>query len=99
MLTQQVIHGDCKAVLRTAPSESLLAGIHERFGSIVHDGKFVVGGPLAEEQDEPALEKLPRLILRFNRRNLGRLRQLIDCLNRGRLEPPTEAGAPVDGRR
>ena len=69
--------------LQAAPSDALLAQIHEQFGSIAHDGKFTVSGPLPEEQDEPALEKLPRLVLRFNRRNLGRLRQLIDCLNRG----------------
>jgi uncharacterized protein (TIGR00730 family) len=69
--------------LQSAPSESLLSAIHEEFGDIVHDGQFVVSGPLPEEQDEPALEKLPRLVMRFNRRNLGRLRQLVDSLNRG----------------
>ena len=31
--------------------------------------------------DEPELADLPRLILHFNRRDYGRLRQLIDCLN------------------
>lgn len=67
--------------LQTAPSTELLAEIHERFGDIAHDGKFAVSGPLAEEQDEEALAHLPRLVMRFNRRNLGRLRQLIDCLN------------------
>ncbi|HJT33053.1 MAG TPA: LOG family protein [Pirellulales bacterium] len=70
--------------LQTAPSEELLSQIHEHFGDIAHDGKFEVRGPLSEEQDERALEKLPRLVFRFNRRNLGRLRQLIDCLNRGK---------------
>jgi uncharacterized protein (TIGR00730 family) len=69
--------------LQTPPSDALLTQIHEEFGDIVHDGKFTVSGPLSEEQDEPALEKMPRLVMRFNRRNLGRLRQLIDCLNRG----------------
>lgn len=69
--------------LQSAPSDELLARIHQDFADITHDGKFTVSGPLAEEQDEEALEKLPRLVMRFNRRNLGRLRQLIDCLNRG----------------
>lgn len=69
--------------LQSAPSESLLAEINERFADIAYDGKFAISGPLAEEQDEAALEKLPRLVFRFNRRNLGRLRQLIDRLNRG----------------
>ena len=69
--------------LQSAPGEELLARIHDEFADIVHDGKFVVSAPLGEEQDDPALAKLPRLVMRFNRRNLGRLRQLIDCLNRG----------------
>jgi hypothetical protein len=67
--------------LQTAPSAEVLAQLHERFGDIAHDGKFAVGGPLPEEHDEEALAHLPRLVMRFNRRNLGRLRQLIDCLN------------------
>ena len=39
-----------------------------------------------EEHDEPSLIALPRLAFHFNRRNLGRLRQLIDCINRGRVD-------------
>ena len=69
--------------LQTPPSDELLAQINDQFDDIIHAGEFTVSGPLAEEQDEPALEKLPRLVMQFNRRNLGRLRQLIDCLNRG----------------
>jgi len=36
---------------------------------------------LADEAGEPELAELPRLKLHFNRRNLGRLRQLIDAIN------------------
>ena len=57
-------------------------------------GEFVVSGPLAEEKDEPDLADFPRLVFRFNRRSLGRLRQLIDALNRGSIEP---AAPPSDG--
>ena len=45
-------------------------------------GRFVHGGPLPEEHDEPDLAALPRLIFHFNRRSFGRLRQLIDFINR-----------------
>ncbi|HUY89708.1 MAG TPA: LOG family protein [Pirellulales bacterium] len=68
--------------LQTAPSEQLLAEINAQFADILTEGQFQVGGPLPEE-DEPELAHLSRLIFRFNRRNLGRLRQLIDCLNAG----------------
>ena len=74
-----------KLVLRMlhTPSEELLAAINARFADILAAGQFTVGGPLPEERDEPALADLPRLICQFNRRNYGRLRQLIDCLNAG----------------
>jgi uncharacterized protein (TIGR00730 family) len=73
--------------LTQAPDAHLLADINEHFSDILTDGEFTVGGPLKEEREEPALVALPRLVFHFNRRSLGRLRQLIDCLNRGSVEP------------
>jgi uncharacterized protein (TIGR00730 family) len=78
--------------LKEAPTPELLAAINVEFADIVNGGEFTVGGPLGEEKDEPDLAALPRLIFRFNRRSLGRLRQLIDALNRGHIEPPTAPG-------
>jgi uncharacterized protein (TIGR00730 family) len=77
-----------KLVLRLTerPSDELLAGINDRFADILTDGRFVLSGPLAGERDEPELAHLHRLVFRFNRRSLGRLRMLIDVLNRGSLE-------------
>lgn len=69
--------------LRAAPSAELLDAINAAFADILTGGDFAVTGPLSEEQDEPELSHLPRLTFRFNRRNLGRLRQLVDCLNTG----------------
>lgn len=78
--------------LKEAPTPELLAAINVEFADIVNGGDFTVGGPLGEEKDEPDLAALPRLIFRFNRRSLGRLRQLIDALNCGHIEPPTAPG-------
>jgi uncharacterized protein (TIGR00730 family) len=74
-----------KLVLRlTNPiSSELLADLNKNFRDILVDGDFTVGDALKEEKDEPALIALPRLIFKFNRRSLGRLRQLIDAINRG----------------
>jgi uncharacterized protein (TIGR00730 family) len=72
--------------LRQAPRPELLEAINARFGDILSGGEFTLGGPLSGE-DEPELAELPRLIFRFNRRSLGRLRQLIDAINRGTIEP------------
>ncbi len=62
--------------------DELLDGINTRFADILLGGQFTIGGPLPEEKDEPDLAHLPRLIFQFNRRDFGRLRQLIDCINR-----------------
>jgi uncharacterized protein (TIGR00730 family) len=74
-----------KLVLRLsqAPGEELLDAINAEFSDILLDGQFTVSGALGEEKDEPQLSPLPRLVFRFNRRSLGRLRKLIDALNRG----------------
>jgi uncharacterized protein (TIGR00730 family) len=71
--------------LAKAPSEELLAAINDTFTDILTEGDFKVTGPLPEERDETHLVDLPRLVFRFNRRSLGRLRQLIDSLNTGRI--------------
>jgi uncharacterized protein (TIGR00730 family) len=72
-----------KLVLRLVRpiDDGLLASLNQRFADIVRRGAIRQGGPLGEEKDEPELAELPRLIFQFNRYDLGRLRQLIDCLN------------------
>ncbi len=59
-----------------------LEQVQDRFGDLLTDGRFELRGPLPEELDEPALRELPRLVFNFDRRSAGRLRQLIDHLNR-----------------
>jgi uncharacterized protein (TIGR00730 family) len=68
--------------LQASLSEPQLTAINERFGDILASGQFTLGRPLPEEKDEPGLAEFPRLIFAFNRRNYGRLRQLINCINR-----------------
>ncbi len=77
--------------LQQAPTEALLERINTDFHDILVEGKFTVGGPLPEERDETELVALPRLIFRFDRRSFGRLRQLIDCINR----EPQEMGPGI----
>lgn len=68
--------------LKSPISGEQLERIQERFSDLLADGQFELRGPLDEELDEPALRDLPRLVFNFNRRSAGRLRQLIDHLNR-----------------
>jgi hypothetical protein len=69
--------------LLSTPSESLVERFNAEFSDILLEGKYTIGPALNEEHDDPLLADLPRLIFHFNRRNFGRLRQLIDLLNIG----------------
>jgi uncharacterized protein (TIGR00730 family) len=60
----------------------LLKDINRDFADLLSEGAFESGGALPEERNESDLIHLPRLLFWFNRKNLGRLRQLINTLNR-----------------
>lgn len=59
-----------------------LSRIRLDFSDILASGSFRLGASLPDERNEPGLADLPRLIFRFNRKNFGRLRKLVDYLNR-----------------
>jgi len=67
-------------------SDSLLNSIRQEFADILSDGTFEQTSALPEE-DESELIDLSRLVFHFNRRNLGRLRLMIDCMNADSMEP------------
>ena len=62
--------------------EKLVASLNRDFHDILVGAEAVQTKALAEEEDEPELAALPRLVLPFNRTHFGRLRQLIDRINR-----------------
>ena len=59
-----------------------LRRVNDRFSDILSSGRFEMSDALPEEENQPELARLPRLVFHFNRVNNGRLRQLIDELNR-----------------
>jgi uncharacterized protein (TIGR00730 family) len=65
--------------VREAPDEAELAGLNDEFGDILAEGAIEVREALPEERGEADL--LPRVLLHFDRKKVGRLRQLIDRLN------------------
>jgi uncharacterized protein (TIGR00730 family) len=68
--------------LQRPPSEELLDTIRHDFGDILESGTFVVSPALPAEANDTHLSALPRLRFHFDRRSLGRLRLLIDLINR-----------------
>lgn len=68
--------------LHRPPTPDAIVRLEEEFRDILAEGGLSVSAALPEEADESAAADLPRLTFVFNRRSFGRLRQLIDALNR-----------------
>jgi uncharacterized protein (TIGR00730 family) len=77
--------------VREAPDAQLLEALNDEFGDINTGGRIESGPPLPAEEGEAG--ELPRVILRFNRRNVARVRSLIDRLNAAVLEAPPSRDA------
>jgi len=67
--------------MKHAPSASALEALNEDFSDIVVDGKIEVIKPTPEELEDNDRLDLARIAFNFNRRDYGRLRQMIDVLN------------------
>ncbi len=66
--------------LQPPPMDGLVEYLNGHYQSILK-GPIHASAPLPAEQDEPALANLPRLIVPFDRRHFGRLRQMLDDIN------------------
>ncbi len=83
--------------LLARPDAEFLERLNREFGDLLSRGRFECREPHAHEADETHIVHLPRLTFAFNRRDFGRLRQLIDFLNR-ELRPDPELVAEAERR-
>ncbi|HVU26540.1 MAG TPA: TIGR00730 family Rossman fold protein [Verrucomicrobiae bacterium] len=67
--------------LKNTPTESALAAMNEDFADIITAGKIQTIKPTPDEIEDNDNLNLSRIAFNFNRRDYGRLRQLIDVLN------------------
>jgi uncharacterized protein (TIGR00730 family) len=67
--------------LKHVPSPTALEAMNEDFADIVAGDPIKVINPTEEEIEDGNHLELPRIAFGFNRRDYGRLRQLIDVLN------------------
>ena len=67
--------------LKHSPSASAIAGLNEDFSDIMNGEKIQPIEATPEEREDNQFVDLPRIAFSFNRRDYGRLRQLIDVLN------------------
>ncbi|OGW60117.1 MAG: hypothetical protein A2V83_02960 [Nitrospirae bacterium RBG_16_64_22] len=78
------------------PPETVEA-LNDSFSDILADGRIESAHAFPEEANEPQTFHLPRLVLRFNRKRFGRLRQLIDAVNRAPVTPEAHHAVRTPG--
>ncbi len=67
--------------LQHQPTESAVEGLNEDFADIIAAGRIQIIGATAEEREDNQVPTLPRIGFEFNKRDYGRMRQLIEVLN------------------
>ena len=67
--------------LNHPPPPALIDRLNREFADIVADGEVRQTEPLPEEAEDPDTLHLHRLLVRFNREDFARLRQMIDVIN------------------
>jgi len=80
--SMRYVEGDLVLRLKKRLSEPTLAEIRRDFADILVTGTIEQGEALSAEANDVAAIGLPRLVFRFDRKNLGRLRQMVDRINR-----------------
>jgi uncharacterized protein (TIGR00730 family) len=80
--SQRYVAGKLVLRLRSEVPDEQFDAITDKFSDILlPGGRFSRVDAHHHERNEPLLHELPRLKLDFNRRNFGRLRELIDWIN------------------
>jgi len=80
--SMRYVKGGLVLRLRKPIGEPLLEKLRTEFADIVESGTFELSGALPEEANDVHVADLPRLRFRFDRKSLGRLRMLVDLINR-----------------
>jgi hypothetical protein len=80
--SMRYVRADLVLRLQGELSPRLLGHIRTEFTDIVTSGTFEQSAALPAEANDIDLSALPRLRFQFNRQSLGRLRMLIDLINR-----------------
>ncbi len=67
--------------LRAEPTDEEVAELNDRFADLLVGGRIERSEPLAAERSSRDKLEAPRIVMRFNPRQAGRLRALIDAVN------------------
>ncbi|MBL8809255.1 MAG: TIGR00730 family Rossman fold protein [Planctomycetaceae bacterium] len=67
--------------LHVAPTDHLMQRLNDEFADVCASGRIERAEPHQVEADDAHLMGLPRIALTFNRKAVGRLREMIDVIN------------------
>jgi hypothetical protein len=67
--------------LQHQPTGSIIEGLNQDFSDLVTNGVIQAITATPEERDDNQFVDLPRIAFEFNKRDYGRLRQMIEVLN------------------
>ena len=67
-------------------TSAAIGQLNASFTDVIREGEITQTAALPEEQNEPEIAALPRLVLAPRRKNFGRIRQLIDAVNLAETE-------------
>ena len=79
--SMRYVRGKLVLRLHREPDDSLLEQLNEEFADIVETGRIDRAGIHPLEADDEHLRDLARIAFHFDRRNVGRLRQMVDRIN------------------
>ncbi|MEN8234634.1 MAG: TIGR00730 family Rossman fold protein [Actinomycetota bacterium] len=88
--SQRYVDGDLVLRLNSEPSDEQVGDLNERFGDIVRTGRIEKAQATPAEIATDDVVELPRLRFRFDRRQYGRLRCLVDHINGMDRHPPAD---------
>jgi uncharacterized protein (TIGR00730 family) len=80
--SMRYVSGELVLRLKQPLAEATLGRVRDEFADILVAGTFEQTSALPAEANDVAVANLPRLRFRFDRKSLGRLRQMIDLINR-----------------
>ena len=80
--SMRYVRGRLVLRLHADPDDALMERLNTEFGDICERGGITKVETHAFEADDAHLADLPRIAFRFDRRQVGKLRQMVDLLNR-----------------
>ncbi len=79
--SMRYVRGKLVLRLHVDPDDALMERLNDEYAGILEAGRIEKVPVHPFEADDEYLKDLPRIALQFNRRDLGRLRQMVDLLN------------------